>query len=64
MRRKTIEVSKIINFLNTLIMDDDFLERDRQILCAIAEVILDETGNPVAYEKFAAGDYDRKYILK
>ena len=64
MARKTINVSKILEMLNNVLASDDFINRDKEIVSAIAESILEITGNTFKFEKISDEEYSRKYIIE
>lgn len=62
MARKTIQVSKIVDMLNGVLSSDEFLERDKELVSAIVESILETTGNEINFEQISEG-FSRKYIV-
>lgn len=61
MARKTFEVSAFVEMCNGVLSSDDFLQRDKEIVSAILECLLEKTGNKFSYE---GKDYSRRYTLK
>lgn len=62
MARKTIQVSKIVDMLNGILSSDEFLIRDKELVCAIIESILETTGNKIKFEQIS-DEFSRKYIV-
>ena len=60
-KRKTFEVSTFVEMCNGVLTDDEFLQRDKEVVSAILESILEKTGNKFSYE---GEGYSRRYVLK
>lgn len=59
--RKTFEVSTFVEMCNGVLSSEDFLQRDKEIVSAILECVLEKTGNKFTYD---GENYSRRYALK
>jgi heterodisulfide reductase subunit B len=60
-KRKTFEVSTFVEMCNGVLANEEFLQRDKEVVSAILESILEKTGNKFSYE---GEGYSRRYVLK
>ena len=60
-KRKTFEVSTFVEMCNGILSNEEFLQRDKEIVSAILEGVLEKTGNKFTYE---GEGYSRRYALK
>ena len=64
-KRKTFEVSTFVEMCNGILSDEEFLQRDKEIVSAILEGVLEKTGNKFSYDSIDDGnEYTRRYFLK
>ena len=60
-KRKTFEVSTFMEMCNGVLANEEFLQRDKEIVSAILESVLEKTGNKFTYE---GEGFSRRYTLK
>lgn len=62
-RRKTIDVSVIVDMGNRILSDNTFTEYDREFVSAFVESIIEKTGNKFSYDIIGDTEYSRKYYI-
>jgi hypothetical protein len=60
-KRKTFEVSTFVEMCNGVLANEEFLQRDKEVVSAILESVLEKTGNKFSYD---GEGYSRRYALK
>lgn len=63
MPRKTFDVSKFVEFSNELLADEELLQRDKELICAILEAVLTSTENKYSFVSIHGDQFTRKYSI-